>query len=92
MANLEDYKADDIRNKVNKFLNHYYVSEDIKESIKEYVYKAIYDPDTGGIEIILKLEHELDIPSKRLESLVKIAEPTLKDFNLDDIIYDIIKK
>ena len=91
MANLEDYKADDIRNRVNKFLNHYYVSDNIKESIKEYVYKAIYDPDTGGIEIILKLEHELDIPSKRLESLVKIAEPTLKDFNLDDIVYDIIK-
>ncbi len=90
-TNLENYKADEVRNKIMKFLNHYYESEDIISVIKEFVSTVLYDPDTGEINLVLKFEDELDIPSKRINSLVKVKEPTLKDFDFEDIVFNIIK-
>lgn len=92
-ANLNEYKADEVRQKVNKFLNYYYENDDnLLEPMKEFISKAIYNPENGEIDIVFKFEEELDIPSKRLSSLVKVREKTLKDFNLDEIVYEIIKE
>ena len=91
-SNLEEYKVDEIINKVNRFINLFYKSDNILEVIKEFVSKAIYNPDNGSIDIILKLEEELDIPSSRLSSLVEVRKPTIKDFNIVELTYDIVKK
>ena len=92
-ANLNEYKADEVRQKVNKFLNYYYENDDnLLEPMKEFISKAIYNPENGEIDIVFKFEEDLDVPSKRLSSLVKVREKTLKDFNLDEIVYEIIKE
>ena len=81
-----------ISNKVNKFLNSFYESDDKISVIKEFIHLILYEPRNGKLEIVLKFEEELGLNRVKLENLV-IPEPIRrKDFNLDEITLSILKE
>ena len=87
---FDQFTVTDITNRVNRFVNLFYESDNYVEVIKANVYKVLYDPRNGQFDIILNLEHELDIPSKRIENIVTKERIKRTDFDIDKIVLDII--
>lgn len=82
----------DVKNKVSKFINLFYTSEDIVEVIKEQVAFVLYDSRNGQFEIVLKLEKQLNLNSKRIENMIEPEEPRRLDFDLKSMVLDFIRK
>ena len=60
---------EEVSNRVNRFLNLFYESEERVKVIKEFVDFALYDPRDGSIDVVFKFETELGVPSKTMQSL-----------------------
>ena len=89
---ISDVTNNFVITKVNKFLNSFYESENPLDTIKEFVDVALYDPRNGKLEIILKFETELGLPSAKLENIIVPEIIKSKDFDLNKIILDILKE
>lgn len=82
----------DVRNRVNRFLNLFYESEDKIAVIKENVSYSLYDPRNGSVKVILKLEDDFDSDNRLLASLVTPDEIKRSEFDLKSIIIDILQE
>lgn len=94
---INNFKLDEttrtlITNKVNKFINSFYESDDILQIIKEFVDMVYYDPRNGQIELTLKIEAELGLNRIKIENIVIPEKIRRKDFNLSEIIISILKE
>lgn len=76
--------------RVNRFLNLFYESEDMIKVIKEFVDFALYDPRDGSIDIVFKFETELGLPSKSMQALVHPDVIKGSEFNLQQMILEIL--
>ena len=92
MIKFDTAKYQEVTNRVNRFINLFYESENRLEPIKENVSRVLYDPRNGDLNIILKLEDEFNVSYNKLENLVIPEEYRREDFNLDEMCYEIIKK
>lgn len=82
---------DFITNKVTKFINLFYTSEDIISVIKLFLSFAIYDPCTGKLEIVLKIESELELESKKIENMFELQNPKRNEFDLSSMLLEHIR-
>lgn len=89
---FDNVKVNLVTNKVNKFINTFYESDKVIDVIKEFIDIVLYDQRNGKLDIILKLETEIDLPSSKLENIIIPEVIRRKDFDLRKIILDILKE
>lgn len=81
-----------VTNKVNKFINSFYESDDKINTIREFVHLVLYEPRNGKLDLVLKFEEQLGLNRVKLENLVIPEKIRRKDFNLDEITMSILKE